>query len=78
MMDRAWERFEDVDAAIRAELAELAELPGDLDVYLRLVRDKKRFEAHLRAQETGAMQLGAAPVLCVFDRPGRKLSEAVS
>jgi len=57
MMDRAWERFEDVDAAIRAELAEL---PGDLDVYLRLVRDKKRFEARLRAQEAEAMQISHA------------------
>ena len=41
-MERALLNFSRRDEAISAELAEL---PGDLDAYLRLVRDKKRLEA---------------------------------
>ena len=50
-MERALLNFSRQDEAISAELAEL---PGDLDAYLRLVRDKRRMEArkHEEAQET--------------------------
>ena len=47
----AWQTF---DAAEKQVNAELAELPGDLDLYLKLVRDRKRLEARRKALEAQA------------------------
>jgi hypothetical protein len=47
-IERALKNFDEVDATISQELQEL---PGDLDVYLRLCRNKKRTEERRSALE---------------------------
>jgi len=51
LVDRALDAFEQDDAAVRRELAEL---PGDLDLYLKLVRDRKKLEQKRKQLEAAA------------------------
>lgn len=51
LVDRALDAFEHDDATIRRELAEL---PGDLDLYLKLVRDRKKLEQKRKQLEAAA------------------------
>jgi hypothetical protein len=51
LVGRALAAFERDDAALRLELAEL---PGDLDLYLKLVRDRKKLEQKRKQLEAAA------------------------